>query len=92
MDRPHRRTIICDVGALADRPDAAVVDALARLQLSLRRDGLEIELKGASPELLELLVFVGLADVLRVQACGQAEQREQGVRLEEERELGDPPR
>ena len=82
-------TIVCDVGALA--PDAVAVDALARLQLIAGRLGLEIRLRDASSELQDLLAFVGLRNVLRVEAGGQAEQREQRLGAEEERELGDPP-
>jgi anti-anti-sigma regulatory factor len=70
--RPN--TIVCDVGALA--PDAAVVDALARLQLSARRLGYEICLRDASDDLQDLLDFIGLSEVLRVEPGGQAEQRE----------------
>ncbi len=81
-------TIVFDVGALA--PDAVAVDALARLQFTARRLGLEIRLRHASSELQELLAFVGLRDVLRVEAGGQAEEREQRVGVEEERELDDP--
>ena len=71
---PRPSTIVCDVGALA--PDAAAVDALARLQLSARRLGHEILLRDASTELQELLEFVGLHDVLRIETGRQAEQRE----------------
>lgn len=66
------------------------IDSLARLQLAARRIGCEIRLRSASSELLELLAFVGLRDVLRVEAGGKAEQWEQGVGVEEERELDDP--
>ena len=88
MTAPRPSTIVCDVGALA--PDAGAVDTLARLQLTARRLGLEIRLRHASSELQELLAFVGLRDVLRVEAGGQAEEREQRVGVEEERELDDP--
>jgi hypothetical protein len=88
MTAPSPNTIVCDVGALA--PDAVAIDALARLQLAARRLGLEIRLRHASSELQELLAFAGLRDVLRVEAGGQAEQREQRVGVEEERELDDP--
>ena len=71
MTAPRPRTIVCDVGALA--PDAVAVDALARLQLGARRNGQEIQLHHVSSELQELLDFVGLSDVLRVEAGGQAE-------------------
>jgi len=40
------------------------VDALARLQLVAGRLGFTLRLRGASAELLELIWFMGLADVL----------------------------
>ena len=88
MSPPGPSTVVCDVGALA--PDGVAVDVLARLQLAARRLGLEIRLRHASRELQQLLAFVGLDDVLRVEPGGQAEQREQRVGVEEERELDDP--
>jgi hypothetical protein len=75
------------VHALA--PDAGTIDALARLQLAARRVGHEVALRGASIELVDLLDLCGLGTVLRVEVCGQAEEREEGVRVEEERELDD---
>ena len=72
-------------------PDLRTVDALARLQLAARRLGFELRLCSASPELLELVDFAGLAAVLRVEPRRQAEQREQRLGVEEERQLGDPP-
>ncbi len=71
-------------------PDAVTIDGLARLQLSSRRVGLELRLRHASGELLELLTFVGLDEVLRLEAGGQPEQREQSLGIEEERELDEP--
>ena len=54
--------------ALADvqgvEPDAVTVDALARLQLGARRTGCEVRLRNASDELLELVAFMGLSNVL----------------------------
>jgi len=88
MTAPRPSTIVCDVGALA--PDAVTVDALARLQLTARRLGMEMRLRHASSELQDLLAFVGLCTVLRVEAGGQAEQREQRLGVEEEREVDDP--
>jgi hypothetical protein len=88
MAAPRPSTLVCDVGALP--PDAAAVEALARLQLAACRVGLEIRLFRASSELLDLLVFCGLEDVLRVEAGGQPEEREDGLGAEEERELDDP--
>jgi ABC-type transporter Mla MlaB component len=46
------------------KPDALTVDALARLQLAARRRGLEIKLRGPSDQLLELIAFMGLTEVL----------------------------
>ena len=88
MAVPRPSTIVCDVGSLA--PDAAAVEALARLQLAARRIGLEIRLCRASSELRELIVFCGLDDVLRVDTRGQVEEREDRLGAEEERELDDP--
>jgi anti-anti-sigma regulatory factor len=88
MAAPRPSTIVCDVGALP--PEAAAVEALARLQLAARRVGLEIRLCRASSELRDLLVFCGLDEVLRVETGGQAEEREDRLRTEEERELDDP--
>jgi hypothetical protein len=52
----------CDVCGV--EPDAVTVDALARLQLAARRSGCQVRLRNASPELVALLVFMGLRDVL----------------------------
>ena len=52
----------CDVQGVP--PDAVCVDALARLQLAARRHGCRVHLRGASPELRELVAFMGLDDVL----------------------------
>jgi hypothetical protein len=46
------------------RPDLAMVDELARLQLAARRLGCSVGLRQACPELLELLALVGLRAVL----------------------------
>jgi ABC-type transporter Mla MlaB component len=53
---------LCDTSGVD--PDAVTVDALARLQLAARRHGCQVRLRNASPELLELLAFMGLRDVL----------------------------
>jgi len=52
----------CDVETVP--PDAVTVDALARLQLAARRAGRSIRLRNATPELTELVSFMGLEDVL----------------------------
>ena len=54
--------VVCEVeGAVAD---AVTVEALARLGLAARRHGCQVRLRGASAELLELLEFMGLSEVL----------------------------
>jgi hypothetical protein len=72
-------------------PTGATIDQLARLQLEIRRRGCNLELRNANPCLLDLIDFAGLAEVLRVEAGRQAEEREQPGGIEEEGELGDPP-
>ncbi len=52
----------CDLTDVA--ADAVAVDALARLALTLRRQGDRLELYGASEELRALVTFMGLAEVL----------------------------
>jgi ABC-type transporter Mla MlaB component len=52
----------CDVRALC--ADVAAIDALARLQLAARRQGCRIQLRNASHDLLDLVAFMGLCDVL----------------------------
>lgn len=52
----------CDVSAI--EPDAVTVDALARLQLAARRQDCQVRLRNASDELLSLVAFMGLRDVL----------------------------
>ena len=53
---------LCDVSGVD--VDAVTVDALARLQLAARRHGCQVRLRHASTELLELVAFMGLSDVL----------------------------
>jgi hypothetical protein len=71
--------------------DAATLDALARLALGARRQGARLEVRGATAELRELAAFLGLAGVLGLEPGREAEEREQPLGLEEERELADPP-
>jgi ABC-type transporter Mla MlaB component len=52
----------CDVSGVD--VDAVTVDALARLQLAARRHSCQVRLRHASSELLELVAFMGLSDVL----------------------------
>jgi ABC-type transporter Mla MlaB component len=90
--------VVCDVARLT-RPDAVVVDGLARLQLAARRSGSRVVLRGASQHLQSLLALTGLTDVVPVcpeqsgsggEVVGEAEVREEpGV--EEVRDPDDPP-
>jgi ABC-type transporter Mla MlaB component len=45
-------------------PDAATVEALARLALQAKRRGLRLRLQHAPAELVELIEFMGLAKAL----------------------------
>lgn len=56
------REALCDVAGVP--ADAVTVEALARLQLAARRHGCRVRLRGASTELLELVDFLGLQEVL----------------------------
>jgi ABC-type transporter Mla MlaB component len=55
------RVLCCVEGV---EPDAVTADALARLQLAAKRYGCRVHLGDASDELLDLLAFMGLRDVL----------------------------
>jgi ABC-type transporter Mla MlaB component len=67
--------LVCDVGAILD-PDAVTVDALARIQLTAGRLGRQVRLSGASPELEELLAFMGLSDVILLNGAEPVEPAE----------------
>jgi hypothetical protein len=54
--------VAVDVKAVS--ADVRSIGALARLQLLARRHGRELRLRNASAELLDLIAFVGLRDVL----------------------------
>ena len=53
---------VCDVSGVD--PDAVTVDALARLQLAARRNRCHVRLRNASQPLLELVMLMGLTEVL----------------------------
>jgi len=86
--------VICDVGELVD-PDVVAVDALARLQLTARRLGRQIQLRHACDELRELLALMGLSDVVPLtegpQPGGKAEERKQTRGVEKRVDPGDSP-
>ncbi len=54
--------VVCDVRGV--EVDAVTVDALARLQLAARRQGCRVLLAHAGRELIDLVAFMGLGDVL----------------------------
>ncbi|MFE0631456.1 STAS domain-containing protein [Streptomyces sp. NPDC058864] len=85
-------TVLCDVGGLDGAPDVVLLDVLARLQLTARRHGGRIRLRGAGGALRELLALTGLdaSAGLGLEACGEAEQREEPLGVEEGVEPGDP--
>jgi ABC-type transporter Mla MlaB component len=85
-------TVLCDVGGLDGAPDAVLIDAIARLQLTARRHGGRIRLRGAGSALRGLLALTGLGELpgLGFEACGEAEQREEPLGVEEGVEPGDP--
>src|SRR2546430_1645285 len=86
---PTAGAMVYDVTWLVD-PDVRTVDALARLQLAAGRSGRVLVLRGARGGLLELVDLMGLRDVLPVEAGGEAEEGEEVLRVEEERDLGEP--
>jgi ABC-type transporter Mla MlaB component len=55
-------TAYCDVAGI--EADCVAVDALSRLQLAACRRRCTVRLRNASDELLELVEFMGLRDVL----------------------------
>jgi ABC-type transporter Mla MlaB component len=62
LERASDPVVIVDVRGV--EPDAVTVEALARLQLGARRHGCRVHLSGASPQLCQLIAFLGLTEVL----------------------------
>jgi ABC-type transporter Mla MlaB component len=54
--------VLCDVSGI--EPGVGTVDALARLLLAAQRLGRQVRLRNVSDTLLELVVFMGLTEVL----------------------------
>jgi anti-anti-sigma regulatory factor len=86
--------VVCDVRLLA--ADVVSVEALVGAQLAARRLGCRVRLRGASPELADLLALCGLAAPLLgagrgLEAEGEAEEREPARGVEERHEPGDAP-
>jgi ABC-type transporter Mla MlaB component len=92
LERTDR--VICDVGAVMS-PDAGTVEALARMQLTARRLGRTVKIRGACGELKDLVTLSGLSDVLpcdelSLEVSGQAEQGKEAGGVEEEGDPADP--
>jgi hypothetical protein len=62
---PDGADIVCDVSEVAC--NAVTVDALARLQFAVRRRGGRLRIRQPSADLLELIAFMGLCEVLGVE-------------------------
>ena len=58
--------VTCDVSGVR-HPDGRTVDVLARVQLAVKKAGGEMTLYGACDRLCDLIEFMGLSDVLRVE-------------------------
>jgi ABC-type transporter Mla MlaB component len=71
LERSNAHRVVCDVSALGD-PDAAAVDALARLHLAAGRLARRLELRRAPHELRDLVVLMGLGEVLACRATPRA--------------------
>ena len=71
----------------ASRPDMAVVDRLARLQLVARRRGADVVVRDATRDLRALLGLAGLLG----QMCRESEHGEDVLGVEEGVEFGDAP-
>lgn len=83
-----RRIVVLDCSAFAEA-GAEHLERIARLCLRLKRRGCALRLANPGEGLLELIEFAGLASVLGVEASGEAEEREDSSRVQEEGELGD---
>ncbi|MFB6554536.1 STAS domain-containing protein [Streptomyces sp. NPDC056405] len=84
MESTGAGVVVCDVGGLGP-PGLAVVDLLARLELTARRAGGRIRLRDPDPALHALLDLVGL----RFETERQVEQREPPLGVQEAVEPGD---
>ncbi len=95
-------TLVCDARRV-DQPDLATVEAVARLALTARRRGRDVRIEGSPRGLVDLLDLCGLAGLIAreqardrtggrtsVEAVRQSKQREEPLRVQEERDPGDP--
>ena len=95
IERIGATVVVIDLGAVVV-PDAVTVDAMARLALTARRLGCEVQVRDVPPEVQELLALTGLDDVvaelggLPRELEREPEEREDALHVEEEGELDDP--
>ena len=90
-------TVILNCARIADT-SVGTVDYIARLGLGLKLSGKRLRLAEPSPELVDLIRILGLAETLGVEVEGlgvevegQPEKRKKLRCVEEEGELRDPP-
>ena len=69
--------------------DFALVEALARLQLVARRCGYRVIVSSAPDDVVELVEFVGLRDVVWIEQSWKPGEPELHLRLVDEGELDD---
>jgi ABC-type transporter Mla MlaB component len=62
LEASRAQVAFCDVGGVG--ADAVTIDALARLQLAAYRHGCKVRLRQPSPQLRDLVAFMGLENVL----------------------------
>lgn len=92
---PRRPIITCDVATIG-QPDLATLDRLCRLSASVRGLGAELRLCRSSAELWALIALSGLTDALPdpggvpVEPRGEAKERKEARRVEEEGDTADP--
>ena len=93
VEASDAEVVVCDVGAVAN-PDAVLVDALARLQLTALRLGCRMWVGRPTHDLRDLVTLMGLARVLPflvLEPGGQSKEGEQAGGVEEEADPGDVP-
>jgi|GEM_PF-1639013 len=73
----------------ASCPDLVLIDLLARVHLATVRSGMALRIRGASPQLRELIELCGLTCVLALEVRREAELGEQ-LGVEEVVEPADP--
>jgi hypothetical protein len=80
---------VCGRRLYREMQELALVDVLARLQLEARRHGFELRVVESGEEVRCVIELAGLSAVLALEPKRQPEEREQGLDVEEEGELGD---